>query len=164
MKSKLSDYPPNFLPLAHNHAHCIARALNHAHEQCTRNHVRFTAIRQRVLELIWQSHRPLGAYGILEALIGEGRSCAPPTVYRALEFLLEQGLVHRIASLNAFIGCMQPGHDGKGHFFICRHCANATEFNDARVEQTINHAADAAGFKAESQSIEVTGVCPNCAE
>ena len=164
MKTKVSAYQPRFLPEKHNHARCISQALTLAHEQCARNEVRFTAIRRRVLEIVWQSHRPLGAYGILETLVSEGRTSAPPTVYRALEFLREQGLVHRLASLNAFIGCVHPGHVGTSQFLICRCCGSATELNDKQVEKAISRGADSVGFKAQAQTIEVAGVCPNCVE
>ena len=164
MKAKVGTYQPRFLPQKHDHARCISQALARARDHCSRNEVRFTAIRRRVLEIVWQSHRPLGAYGILEILVSEGRSCAPPTVYRALEFLLAQALVHRIASLNAFVGCGHPGHLGMGQFLICQCCGSATELNDEQVEQAITRGAHSVGFKAEAQTIEVTGVCPNCVQ
>lgn len=94
-------------PLAsrpHDHSRCVTHALTEAESICTRQGLRLTALRKRVLELVWHSHKPLGAYDILGVLSEEdGRRAAPPTVYRALDFLLENGLVHRIASLNAFI-------------------------------------------------------------
>ena len=164
MKAKASAYQPRFLPEKHNHARCIARALSQAQDRCSRNEVRFTAIRRRVLEIVWKSHRPLGAYAILEILVGEGRSYAPPTVYRALDFLLEQGLVHRIASLNAFVGCMHPGHVSTGQFLICESCGSATELNDKRVEKAIGRGADSVGFRARAHTIEVAGMCPNCVD
>ena len=102
------------IPLAsrpHDHSHCVTHALGEAESLCTKSGVRLTDLRRRVLELVWQSHKPLGAYDILAVLSEQdGRRAAPPTVYRALDFLLENGLVHRIASLNAFIGCNHPGH------------------------------------------------------
>ena len=96
-------------PLAarpHDHSRCVSHALAEAEAICARQGLRLTALRKRVLELVWASHKPLGAYDILGVLSDEdGRRAAPPTVYRALDFLLENGLVHRIASLNAFVGC-----------------------------------------------------------
>ena len=93
-------------PLAchpHDHSHCVSDALRAADALCARSGARLTALRRRVLELVWQSHRPLGAYDILGVLSSEdGRRAAPPTVYRALDFLLEHGLIHRLASLNAY--------------------------------------------------------------
>ncbi|MDO6806861.1 transcriptional repressor, partial [Wenyingzhuangia sp. 1_MG-2023] len=76
----------------------------------------------RVLELIWQSHKPVGAYELLPALANDGFNSAPPTVYRALDFLLDLGLVHRLHSLNAYVGCNHPGANHPVCFFICEHC------------------------------------------
>ena len=152
-----------FLPLGHDHARCIEDALREARQVCEARHARFTALRERVLEIIWQSHRPLGAYTILESLAVEGRAPAPPTVYRALDFLLEHGLVHRIASLNAFVGCAHPGHPGTGQFLICRDCGAAAELNDANVERAISRSATARGFAAQHHTIEVSGLCEHCA-
>jgi len=91
--------------VAHDHASCVAAAVATAEKLCQERGLRFTSIRCRVLELVWGSHKPIGAYDILEVLGKESESAAPPTVYRALEFLIEAGLVHRLDSLNAFIGC-----------------------------------------------------------
>ena len=107
-------------PLAsrpHDHSHCVHSALSEADVLCAQKGLRLTALRRRVLELVWQSHKPLGAYDILAVLSEQdGRRAAPPTVYRALDFLLDNGLVHRIASLNAFIGCSHPEHAHQGQF------------------------------------------------
>ena len=129
---------------------------------CGQRGARLTPLRRRVLEIIWQSHRPLGAYPILELLAADGRSAAPPTVYRALDFLLENGLVHRIASLNAYVGCRHPGHVGAGQFLICQECGWAAELHDARVERAIDKSAAASGFLAHGHTVEIAGLCPNC--
>ncbi|MCK5914330.1 MAG: transcriptional repressor, partial [Desulfuromusa sp.] len=92
-----------FISEDHDHLSCIAAAMANAEQLCQHRGKRFTAIRRRVFELVWQQHKPIGAYEVLEKLQQDGRA-APPTVYRALDFLLELGLVHRIASLNAFVG------------------------------------------------------------
>ena len=107
-KPLTSNTPLACLP--HDHSRCVAEALAEAEALCAKQGTRLTTLRKRVLELVWASHKPLGAYDILGVLSEEdGRRAAPPTVYRALDFLLENGLVHRIASLNAFIGCVHPG-------------------------------------------------------
>src|SRR5882724_8224269 len=93
---------------AHDHQHCIDDALVRAATICAQSGGRLTPLRRRVLELVWHSHAPVGAYDILDALRRDGRPAAPPTAYRALEFLLGHGLIHRIESLNAFVGCAQP--------------------------------------------------------
>ncbi len=162
MRASPDSREPRFYPSPHDHEECIEVALAEASEICAQRGARFTALRRRVLEIVWQSHKPLGAYNILQTLSGEGRSAAPPTVYRALEFLLEQGLVHRIASLNAFVGCAHPGHRGPGQFLICRACGCAAELNDAKVENAIARSASALGFRVQHHTVEVTGLCPNC--
>ncbi len=155
-------------PLAsrpHDHSRCVSQALAEAESICARQGVRLTALRKRVLELVWQSHKPLGAYDILAVLSEEdGRRAAPPTVYRALDFLLENGLVHRIASLNAFVGCNQPEHAHQGQFLICRQCHAAIELEQAAISQAIVAAASAVGFRVDSQTVEVVGLCAGCQE
>ncbi|UTW06021.1 zinc uptake transcriptional repressor Zur [Pseudomonas benzenivorans] len=155
-------------PLAsrpHDHSRCVSQALAEAESICTRQGLRLTALRKRVLELVWQSHKPLGAYDILAVLSEEdGRRAAPPTVYRALDFLLEHGLVHRIASLNAFVGCNQPEHAHQGQFLICRDCHAAIELEQAAISQAIVTAAAAVGFSVDSQTVEVVGLCAGCRE
>ncbi|OII58149.1 Fur family transcriptional regulator, partial [Pseudomonas putida] len=114
-------------------------------------------------ELVWQSHKPLGAYDILAVLSEQdGRRAAPPTVYRALDFLLENGLVHRIASLNAFIGCSHPEHLHQGQFLICRACHVAIELEQDSISEAIISSAKGVGFTVETQTVEVVGLCSNC--
>jgi Fur family zinc uptake transcriptional regulator len=155
-------------PLAsrpHDHSRCVTHALTEAESICTRQGLRLTALRKRVLELVWHSHKPLGAYDILGVLSEEdGRRAAPPTVYRALDFLLENGLVHRIASLNAFIGCSHPQHPHQGQFLICRVCSAAIELEQAAISDAITQAAAGVGFVVESQTVEVVGLCAGCRE
>ncbi|PAU86791.1 Fur family transcriptional regulator [Pseudomonas sp. WN033] len=149
----------------HDHSQCVHQALSSAEHLCQREGVRLTALRKRVLELVWQSHKPLGAYDILETLAREdGRRAAPPTVYRALDFLLEQGLVHRIASLNAFIGCSSPEHRHQGQFLICRQCHVAVELDQSPIHQAIADSAATLGFEVESETVEITGLCKRCQE
>ncbi len=153
-------------PLActpHDHDHCVHQALAEADHLCARQGVRLTALRRRVLELVWQSHKPLGAYDILAILSEEdGRRAAPPTVYRALDFLLENRLVHRLASLNAFIGCNHPEHPHQGQFLICRNCHTAIEVQDPGINAAIGKAADQVGFSVEGETVEVVGLCTSC--
>ncbi|MBA1191534.1 MAG: ferric uptake regulator family protein [Pseudomonas sp.] len=153
-------------PLAHrphDHSHCVHSALSEADAICTRQGLRLTALRRRVLELVWQSHKPLGAYDILAVLSEQdGRRAAPPTVYRALDFLLDNGLVHRIASLNAFIGCSHPEHAHQGQFLICKVCHVALELEQDSISSAIVSSAEAVDFVVEGQTVEVVGVCARC--
>ncbi|MBI6851386.1 Fur family transcriptional regulator [Pseudomonas lijiangensis] len=153
-------------PLAsrpHDHSHCVHSALTEADALCASKGLRLTTLRRRVLELVWQSHKPLGAYDILAVLSDEdGRRAAPPTVYRALDFLLENGLVHRIASLNAFTGCNHPTHVHQGQFLICRECHAAIELQHASISDAVVNAAKEVGFQVEGQTVEIVGICSGC--
>lgn len=156
------------LPLAcypHDHTQCIRSALDAAEHICERNGARLTPLRRRVLELAWASHRPLGAYEILAILSQkDGRSAAPPTVYRALDFLLEHGLIHRLASLNAFVGCTHPNEPHAGYFLLCRQCKNAIEIQEPQINVAVQQAAQQADFSIETQTVEVLGLCAHCRE
>ena len=147
----------------HQHEHCMHDALAAAEALCAKRGVRLTAIRKRVLVLVWASHQPLGAYAILDKLTAEGHKPAPPTVYRALEFLLEQGLIHRIASLNAFLGCIHPSKQHLACFFICQHCGNAEELVESQtLQQEIQRRALDLGFSIQQSILEVAGWCKQC--
>lgn len=146
----------------HNHDACVREALDNARSICKAHHARLTPIRERVLELIWQSHKPLGAYDLLAELTSEGQNAAPPTVYRALDFLQQQGLVHRIASLNAFIGCPHAGQSHHGMFLICSQCRNVLELTSDDVDRSVRTAAKQQGFETKDTTLEITGLCPAC--
>ena len=146
----------------HDHGRCVSGALAAAVEVCERRGARFTELRRQVLELVWRSHAPQGAYAILETLQRQGRAAAPPTVYRALDFLLAQGLIHRIETFNAFVGCSSPGTRHSGHFLICNGCGVAAEVHNRRIGAAVQDSAAEVGFKVERQTIELTGLCPTC--
>ena len=147
---------------SHNHTHCIDNALEKAFSLCQQQNLRFTPIRQRVLELVWKSHQPIVAYDILENLREIKTNAQAPTVYRALEFLLEHGLVHKIESLNAFVGCDHPDKTHVSQFLICSNCGQTIELDDALIQQTIEQQATKTGFKISKQTIEINGLCPSC--
>lgn len=150
---------------AHDHARCRDDALAQAAELCGRRGLRLTELRRRVLELVWDSHAPVGAYEILERL-GDGgeerRRAAPPTVYRALDFLSREGLVHRLDSLNAFVGCSAPEAAHRACFLICRGCRNAAELREPGLEGSLDRVAAAAGFAVERATVELAGLCSRC--
>ncbi len=153
----------------HDHDRCIDSAVAAAQRICEARGARLTELRRQVLRLVWQSHRPLGSYAILEQRAalqaGQGerpRRLAPPTVYRALEFLQEQGLVHRLSTLNAFIGCGHPGEHHQSQFLICRLCHAVVEIADSGIDSAIATAAASAGFAAEGAGVEISGLCPAC--
>lgn len=148
----------------HDHASCIAGALAAAEGVCAERGAALTPIRRRVLELVWSSHAPIGAYDILSKLAEESGRVQPPTVYRALDFLRQQGLVHRIESRNAFIGCGHPERDHEGQFLLCRACGEAEELIDEKVLRPLEQHAKARGFLLERRTVELEGLCPRCQE
>ena len=146
----------------HDHASCIESALDTARKVCQAHDARFTPIRQRVLELVWQSHRPVLAYDLLNQLRQEKTNAEAPTVYRALEFLLENNLIHRIESLNAYIGCNFAESRHRSHFLICTECNQCLEVEDEHINQAIATQASSRGFSITAQAVEVLGTCNNC--
>ena len=148
---------------AHNHKNCIDQALDQATTICQNNGQRLTDLRKSVLKLVWSSHKPVGAYDILAMLSkGQDRPAAPPTVYRALDFLLEQRLIHRIATLNAYIGCDSPESPHDGTFLICEQCKTTRELGSQEHATLLRHQANATGFKASQTLVEISGLCPAC--
>lgn len=146
----------------HDHRRCTAAALEAAEAECRRRGARLTDIRRRVLELIWQSHAPIGAYALLEALGRDGKPVAPPTVYRALDFLLAHNLVHRIERLNAFVGCTHPGTAHAGQFLLCTGCGAAAELDDPAIAESVAQASARLGFAITGLTVEAEGRCPAC--
>jgi Fur family zinc uptake transcriptional regulator len=119
-------------------------------------------VRRRTLEILLEAHRALGAYDVLTRLSAEGYGNQPPVAYRALEFLVEQGLAHRIRRLNAFTACMHPGESHAPAFLICRLCDAVAEAPAAPVRTALDQAASDLGFAIERSNIEALGLCPTC--
>ncbi len=148
----------------HDHARCIEEALARARAACRERGARLTGLREQVLRLVWQSHRPVGAYALLDLLGAAAgkRRPGPPTVYRALEFLCEQGLVHRVESLNAYIGC-QIGVGPHDHeLYICRGCGCTLETAQPSIRRAVDAYAAGVGFSVDAMTLEVLGLCPAC--
>lgn len=136
--------------------------IQQAASQCQTRGVRFTPIRRKVLELIAQTGGGLKAYDLLDQLSTEHTAARPPTVYRALDFLIEQGLVHRIESQNAYVACACPEHVHGFQLLICRQCSHVEELHlDDIGEQLASKARDK-GFRVERQTIELQGICACC--
>ncbi len=147
----------------HDHSYCIEAALTRARSVCQVNHTRLTELREKVLLLVWQSHKPLGAYEIMAQFSNDqSKPVAPPTIYRALGFLQQQGLVHRIASLNAYTGCARPGHNHVCQFLLCRECGVAVETRSSGISHAVHNNADKYGFTIDHETIEISGLCPLC--
>ena len=141
----------------HDHGVCIDSALDRAAALCRARGARLTEQRRRILEMVWASHAPVGAYALLERLSASGRRAAPPTVYRALEFLVEQGLVHRVESQNAYVGCPRPERPHDALFMLCECCGTAAELASAPVHAAIEAAATQHGFTVTSATADGSG-------
>ncbi len=153
----------HFPPVSHDHVQCIEDALEQAERTCAERGLNLTPIRRRVLELVWSRHGPVGAYEVLEGLAADGsRRPAPQTVYRALDFLLAAGLIHRLETRNAFIGCPDPGSAHTSQFLLCRNCGSTMELNDPEITEALARRAAAEGFEADAQTVELVGLCPAC--
>ena len=152
-----------FHPPGHDHAACEADAIATAEAWCAARGLRLTPIRRQVMGALLGGHRPLGAYEIVERLGEDGQRPAPITVYRALDFLLEHKLVHRIASRNAFVACIHNhGETENVVFLICEGCGSVGEAPAGAVQRSLDAATAAAGFVPRLPVIEITGLCANC--
>ena len=149
---------------AHDHSNCIDHGVEAAATHCDREGLQFTPQRRRVLEILLEEHRALGAYDILDRLREEGLGAQPPIAYRALDFLVRHGFAHKIERLNAFTACTHMGQNHAPAFLICRNCAAVAESYANPLSGDLGRAAKAAGFTIERAVIEAEGLCPHCQE
>lgn len=129
---------------------------------CRKQGLRLTPTRRRVLEMVLAADGPVKAYDLLDQLKVEQPGAAPPTVYRALEFLLENHFIHRLETLNAFVSCLHPHHKHQGQFLICEHCQSVAEIHDDRIDKLLREAAADQQFQAVRQVLEIYGCCRDC--
>ncbi|WP_232631467.1 Fur family transcriptional regulator [Methylobacterium sp. Leaf118] len=159
------DHGDEALPGHHHHAHgaCAEGATERAERLCRDRGLQFTPLRRDVLGVVAAEGRPMGAYDIAERMSGRGRRVAAVSVYRALDFLTEQGLVHRISSRNAFVSCGHDHGEGAGLvFLICRTCGGIDEMTAPAVESALDRTLASAGFTPTSRILEVEGECGAC--
>ena len=147
---------------AHHHAHDAEAFVAAVAAACEERGLRLTPLRLRVLELIAAEEKPVKAYDLLDQLKDEHGAAAPPTIYRALDFLLEHRFIHKLASINAFVGCHHPSEAHQVPFLICDVCASATELCDERVSRLLGDQARQLGFEPRAQTLEMHGVCAHC--
>lgn len=146
----------------HDHSHCAGDVLARADALAADRGARMTPVRRRTLEILLEAHQALGAYDVLERLAADGFGNQPPVAYRALEFLVDLGLAHRIRRLNAFTACMHPGEPHAPVFLICRACKTVAEASAAPVRAALDAVAAQARFVIERSNIEALGLCPAC--
>lgn len=148
--------------MAHDHKRCIDQALRSADVICSQRGVRLTPLRRQVLQLLWTDHRAVKAYDLLDSLKVLAPAAKPTTIYRSLEFLLEQGLIHRIESLNAYVGCDQAEQEHDKLFLICDHCSKVEERIAGKVMRALAQETAEAGFRSARETVEIHGVCAAC--
>lgn len=145
-----------------SHEKCIEEAVNTAESLCKDRGLRFTDLRRKVLEMVWESHGPAKAYDILDKLKGKSWSAKPPTVYRALDFLLQNGFVHKLSSINAFIGCSHPSKHSQCYFLICSHCSDVKECCNSELSDAIQNTGGKNNFIPQQITLEIAGKCGDC--
>jgi Fur family zinc uptake transcriptional regulator len=146
----------------HDHQKCRQAGIAVAEAKCKAAGVRLTDVRRRVLEILLESHQAIGAYQVLARLQEEGHGSHPPLAYRALEFLVQNGLAHKLESANAFVACAAPEVGHNPAFFICRLCGSVAEDEDFSIARALNKIANEAKFKVETTAVELEGLCSFC--
>lgn len=160
----MTSPPDNAGFQAHDHHHCISTAIAVAVKSCDDKGLRLTPVRRRTLEILLEAHEALGAYDVLARLDEDGFGSKPPVAYRALTFLVDAGLAHRIERLNAFVACThsdKPADEHAPSFLICTACGTIAE---GEAGTAMQQSAAAAGFQIERTVLEATGICPSCQE
>jgi len=148
--------------VTHNHDRCHAAVMTEALKRCAERRLRMTPVRRRVLQILLEAHKPIAAYELLKRLTAEGFPGQPPIIYRALEFLLFLGVVHRIESKNAFVACTLPKGIHPAQFLICTECTRIAEFENAQVTELLARTAAVAGFEIAKTTLEIEGRCEDC--
>ena len=150
------------MSICKNHRDCVDRAMRQADQTCREQSVRLTDLRRRVLEIIWADHTPSKAYDILAELAQGHAAAKPPTVYRALDFLMQHGLVHKINSLNAYVGCSHPQSHRECYFLICQKCGAIEECCSPDIAKVISNTVNANDFTLRKATVEISGKCADC--
>ena len=140
----------------------LTQVLNRAEELCAERGKQLTEQRKTVLRLLCASDKPISAYDLLDQLRGEIKNPTPPVVYRALDFLLEQGLAHKLESLHAYIGCTHSDHPHASQFLICDDCGEVAEVENSIVAESLETASQSIGFEPKQTVVEILGICAKC--
>ncbi|MFT6212699.1 MAG: Fur family zinc uptake transcriptional regulator [Alphaproteobacteria bacterium] len=144
------------------HQECINSAMRNAEMICQEKNIKLTKLRKSVLELIWTGHTPQKAYDLLTIFQKEDPAAKPATIYRTLDFLQENGLVHRINRLNAYIGCVNPNHKEPYFLMVCLHCNNVEESTHSEYRDFFNKMINHSQFQCSNKVFEIEGTCQNC--
>ncbi len=149
-------------PAAKLQAMNAKQVMGQVERQCSAQKLRLTSTRRRVLEMVLGADGPVKAYDLLDQLKRERPGAAPPTIYRALDFLLENNFIHRLETLNAFVSCIHPEDQHQGQFLICERCQTVTEVHDQSLIRALDQATEVHGFSARHQVLEIYGRCKAC--
>ncbi|MEO8741931.1 MAG: transcriptional repressor [Lysobacteraceae bacterium] len=147
-----------------HHVHDADDYVHEVEHACAERGLRLTPLRADVLRLVADSKRPMKAYDLLAQISESKAASAPPTIYRALDFLLENGFIHKLESINAFVACHHPRVQHTVPFLICDNCHAAVEMEDERISQQLEDKARALGFTPQAQTLEVHGLCADCSK
>ncbi|WP_084197549.1 Fur family transcriptional regulator [Solimonas soli] len=147
----------------HAGATVVARAVQHAAELCEARGMRFTPIRRDVYSIMLRQRRPLSAYQLLELMQAQQkRQLAPLTVYRALDFLVESGLVHKLETAHSFVACEHPDETHQSLYLLCTDCGSTEEVATDKLAKLIDREANQRQFQPSRQVVEIEGVCSDC--
>lgn len=155
--------PPGFPSESHDHTRCRSGALACAKKQLAQTGARLTPDREAVLNVLLAGHQALGAYDIMGQIDWRGRRPAPSVVYRALDFLVSNGLAHKVESRNAFMACPSAGHAHKPMILVCTSCGQVAEFEAPAISRAVTRVAQGSDFKPVQTTVEVSGLCGACA-
>ena len=134
-------------------------------EICKSNNLGFTDIRKQVFEIIVKKNKPIKAYEILDEIRNiSGKPSHPPTVYRAIDFLIENGFVHKLNSINSFVGCFHPKAHEECYFLICKKCNLYQECCDDSLKDRISKTAEHKNFLISNTTLEIEGHCLDCSQ
>ncbi len=136
--------------------------LSQVKKLCKKRNLALTPLRATVLDLIYNYDKPVGAYELLRELRSSRPNAEPPTIYRALEFLTEHNLAHRIDTTNSYVACKHPENEHQGQFLLCITCGIAKEIIDSRILRAINQCASENNFIVNHNPTEIRGVCDSC--
>ena len=145
-----------------DHEQCISTAIEVAERVCSEKQLKFTDLRKDILRMVWEGHGPQKAYDLLNKLQTINHSAKPATVYRALDFLITNGFIHKVASLNAFVGCSHPLKHNECYFLICEDCKNISECCDSNISAAIKATTTHNKFVAKNTTLEISGHCNEC--
>ena len=145
-----------------DHEQCISTAIEVAERACSEKQLKFTDLRKDILRMVWEGHGPQKAYDLLNKLQTINRSAKPATVYRALDFLITNGFIHKVASLNAFVGCSHPLKHNECYFLICEDCKSISECCDPNISAAIQATTTHNKFVAKNTTLEISGHCEAC--